>query len=143
MIAVHAPVDKVRVHVPVRQQARFSVDRGMVERQYNAVKLNDMPTLWPYSHMREQAFYWAKRFIHDMALQGMDLHTAEADIKLYGPYRHRRFAGSIQEITTISRQRFEDQDQDVADFVLEAEFIAHRLRLVPHVVRSHASNAIS
>ena len=35
------------------------------------------------------------------------------------------------------------EDQDIADFVLEAEFIAHRLRLVPHVVRNDASNAIS
>lgn len=135
MVAILAPVTATKQHVPVVQQARFTVDRGMVKRQYNRVRLNDMPTLWPFGYLRDEAFRFAKQFVSDMEAKGKELLSAEADIVLLGPYRHRKFS---DDLVSGGRQTGEDHYQDQADFVLEAGFLASRVHRVEMVVRSDA-----
>ena len=138
MTAVHVPVNKQRVHVPLTKQARFTVDRGMVRRQYNRVKLNEMSSLWPFSFMREAAFRAAKQFVSDMQKKDLDLITAEADIRVLGPYVHRRWNGAE---FVLGRMAGEDKFEDLADFVLEAEFLNHRLHLIEHWVNDADSQS--
>lgn len=108
----------------------------MVARQYNRVRLNDMPSLWPYGFLREAAFGFARQFVSDMAKKGKDLLSAEADMVILGPYRHRKFS---DDLVAGGRSAGEDHYQDLADFVLEARFLASRVYQVERVVSDAAA----
>lgn len=128
------------VAVPVTQRARLSVPRGIVpaHRVYNGEKVNDMPALWPYDELRTRCIDGMKKWVARRQKDGDELLTAEADIKVFGPYRSR--AGTYHRSSTDPRKpgalhvtgygEDEDFNDDLADFVFEAQFLTRRHRPV-------------
>lgn len=130
------------VHEPVELTARLTVDREIVQpgKIWNGVRINDLSTLYPFGELRVRCMNGAKRWIADMAKQGKDLLTAEADIKVFGPYRSR--AGTYTTPEALMRRMLtqrqgvvgysEDEDFNpaAADFVFKATFIERRHRPV-------------
>lgn len=153
MVAVLAPIEKQTHHIPVWLSAVFTTDSGLARRQYRRQKVNDLSPLWPESHLRQKALHFAKKFIDDMKLQGYDLLTSEADVLVSGPYRSRNLqskfgatattkhhvARSNKQVTVlpiVGRQGAEDPFPDKEDFLIEAQFLSSRVRLVEHNLKA-------
>ncbi len=118
---------------PVTQRARLSVPRGIVpdHHVYNGERINDMAALWPYDELRTRCIDGAKSWIRRLMQDGVELLTAEADVRVYGPYRSRAGTygtGKQPQITGFDES--EDFNEDLADFVFEATFLARRHRPV-------------
>lgn len=62
---------------------------AIAKRQFRGVKINDISELEPERKLRERLIYWAKKWLHDMELQGFRLITAESDILVFGPFMPR------------------------------------------------------
>ena len=133
MTALFLPVDKQRVHVPVVKQGRFTVERGIVKRQYRWVKFNDLPSMGEFRFFYDAAKDACREFLRAMNLKGLDMTTNEADVLIVGPYLHRVFGRSGWS-SVSGRQTGEDKFEDLADFVVQANFLEHKLHLVEHYV---------
>lgn len=142
---VNTPAEKTKVHIPVTLRCRVTVDRGMFYRQYRGCKINDMEQLWPYSHLRSAAMDGAKEWIRQMKLQDYELLTPESDILVMGPYKSRNWSGAgsaswrpapgaAPSFRAFSEMANEDPQAESADFILEARFLAGRLRMVEHSI---------
>lgn len=127
------------VNEPVTLRARLSVPRGLIPpgpdgqpRTYNGVAINSMSALWPYDELRTRCIDGARQWVAHKAKQGDDLVTAEADIKVYGPYRSRAgtYNVSAKSMHSTGYAENEDFNDDLADFVFEAVFLTHRHRPV-------------
>ena len=120
------------VHEPVTRQARLTVPRGIVPggKVYNGDAINTMVALWPHDELRTRAIAGAKQWVDSRAAFGETLLTAEAEIKVFGPYRSRygTFSGTKKSPTITAYGEDEDFNEHLADFVLEATFIATRHR---------------
>jgi hypothetical protein len=109
--------------------------------------VNDVSSLWPESELREKVFTYAGKWIHDMEAQGYSLITAEADIKMWGPFKHVNMSGAKAkswEPAPGMKKTFrpfgeiEDDDpyEDKADFLLKAQFLASKSKMVERAVRA-------
>lgn len=151
--AIHVSVEKATQHIPVWLSAVVSCDRGLARRAYQRVKINDLSPLWPESHVRDLALRNARKFIADMRLQGYDLLTSEADVLLTGPKRSRglqqqfgksttaqhhvrRANRTVTLLPTVSRVGDEEPFPEKEDFLIEAQFLSRRVRLVEHRVKA-------
>lgn len=145
MVAIHTPVDKGTVYTPVTKTCRVATDRGMLPRQFSWERINDISSLWPESTFRRQAIEAAKKFVADMARQGFELITPEADMLVYGPLRHRDFSkpgfgamtwqprpGMAPTVRAGGFDVYEEHNDDAEDFLLRAEFLAKRVHLVEY-----------
>lgn len=146
MVAVLAPVEKTRIYTPVWLGARFTVSRGTGRRQYRRMKVNRLSVLWPESQLRKPALDFARRFVDDMRSQGYELLTAEADVVLTGPFPPRDYSGQRTQrhhirgggdvtVLPVNSQTIGENNSSVEDYVLEAEFLSSRVRLVEHAVK--------
>lgn len=126
------------VYAPETLRARLPVPRGIVPpdpatqdgyRVYNGVPIDSMAALWPYDELRTRCVDGAKQWVRHKAGQGYELLTAEADIKVFGPYRSRAgtYSGTKKARVTGYGED-EDFNEDLADFVLEATFLSSRHR---------------
>lgn len=128
---------------PVIHRARLSVPRGLVPmvktpegdqtyRTYNGDRINDMLALWPYDELRTRCIDGVKQWVRRRALDGDELLTAEADVKVFGPYRSRAgtYSGTKRRVDITAYAEDEDFNEDLADFVFEAQFLTRRHRPV-------------
>lgn len=121
---------------PVLLRGRVTIDRGICELiakhdpTYFPVRgrrVNDLQTLWPYDHFRREMFHAAKWFVGDMAKQGYSLLTAEADVRVFGPYQPRTYTRQLSRAPrVVGFDQTEDPDPTAADFVVQAEFLCRR-----------------
>lgn len=124
------------VHVPAERTARLTVDREVALQQHNGTRINDLSTLWPFAELRARCFSGAKKWVADMAKRGEDLLTAEADIRVYGPYKSRAgtyHAAAPKRGAVRAVGYAEDEDgvnPAAADYVFKATFISRRHRPV-------------
>jgi hypothetical protein len=151
MVAVSVSIEKATQHIPVWLSAVVSASRGLARRKYQRVKVNDLSPLWPENHVRELAVRNAQKFIADMKLQGYDLLTSEADVLVSGPFRSRglqqqfgkstakhHIARSNRTVTllpTVGRSTDDELFPEKEDFLIEAQFLSRRVRLVEHRVK--------
>ena len=131
------------VHVPVTHRARMTVEREMALQQHRGTRINDLPSLYPFGALRERLLFAAKKWVADMEKQDFDLLSAEADVKVFGPYRSRAGTfgdvkqrkrttalGDVGQVSTPVTAYSEDEEFNpaAADYVLEADFLARRHR---------------
>lgn len=146
MVAIHTPINKGTVYTPVEKTCRVATTRGMMRIPYHWVRINDISSLYPDGQFRQAAIDAAKKFVADMARQGLDLITAEADVRVYGPIRHRDFSkaghaaptwqpapGASPTFRTTGFAHSEDPDSDAEDFLLRAEFLAKKVHMVEYI----------
>lgn len=144
MVAIHTPLDKTAVYSSVTKTCRVATTRGMIRTPCNWVKINSISSLYPDGYFRQAAIDAAKKFVSDMERQGLDLITAEADMLVYGPIRHRDFSGAAAPSwkpapgmdATFKAGGFahsEDHESDSEDFLLRAEFLAKRVHMVEYI----------
>ena len=146
MVAIHTPLNKGTVYSKVEKTCRVATTRGTIRIPYRWVRVNDISSLYPDSQFRHVAIDAAKRFVADMARQGLDLITAEADVRVYGPLRHRDFSkaghaaptwqpapGAAPTFRTAGFAHAEDPEDDAEDFLLRAEFLAKKVHMVEYV----------
>ncbi len=148
MVAIHTPLDKSAVWTPVLKTCRVSVARGLLRQQYAWVRINDISSLWPESQFRTEAMSAAKKFVADMERQGLELLTAEADLLVYGPLRHRDFRkpghaaptwrpapGAEPTYRSSGFDIYEEHNDDAEDFLIRAEFLAKKVHMVEYVIK--------
>lgn len=140
------PVEKTKIYSAVTKTCRATVERGMFRKQYAWVKVNDLDQMWPGNQVRHAAISAAKKFVEDMRKQGFDLLTAESDIVVYGPLRHHDFSASASPQWSPSpgmKKTFktfgydfmnEEDPNDAEDFLLRAQFLSTKIRLVEHAI---------
>lgn len=150
MVAIHTPLNKGTVYTPVTKTCRVATERGMLPRQFNWERINDISSLYPEATFRRAALDAAKRFVADMAKQGLDLITPEASMLVFGPVRHRDLTqGSAPtwKPAPLADPTFratgwgfdEDWDEDAEDFLLRAEFLAKKVHLVEYRIKEPES----
>ena len=119
------------VAVPEWLNARFPIEREAVmtqatdlkPRQWMKVKLSTLQ-FNPRDHeLYTTAVYFAKKFIHDMALQGFGLLTAESDLMITGPYAHLE---SDTHRRGVGRHWGQEQTEQYADFRITGQFLRAR-----------------
>ena len=148
MVAILTPISKGTVYTPVVKTCRVATERGMIRTPKQWVRINDLSSLWPEGQFRRVALDGARRFVADMARQGFDLLTAEADMLVYGPVRHRDFSapgvgaptwvpapGSDPTYRTVGWDFTEEWTEDSEDFLLRADFLAKRVHLAEYIIR--------
>lgn len=145
MVAIHTPINKGTVYTPVEKTCRVATTRGMMRIPYQWVRINDISSLYPDGYFRQAAIDAAKKFVADMERQGFSLITAEADVKVYGPVRHRDFTkhagganwqpapGADATFRTTGFAHSEEPDSDFEDFLLRAEFLAKKVHMVEYI----------
>jgi hypothetical protein len=144
-IAAHVPIEKTKVYSAVTKTCRATVERGLFQKQYTWVKVNDLDVMWPHSHVREAAMTAAKKFVEDMRKQGFNLLSAEADIQIYGPLRHHDFTKSATPswspspgmpgtFRTVGYGFGEEDPNDAEDFLLRAQFLSTKMKRVEHKI---------
>jgi hypothetical protein len=146
MVAIHTPIDKTAVYAPVTKTCRVATERGMLPRSVVWVRINDLSSLHPEAMFRRAALDAAKQFVADMAKQGFELLTPEADMLVYGPVRHRDFSragaptwqpapGASPSFRASGFDVYEEHDDDAEDFLLRAEFLTKRVHLAEYIIR--------
>lgn len=146
MVAIHTPLDKGTVYTPVTKTCRVATSRGMIRTACVWSRINDISSLYPDGYFRQTALDAAKKFVADMERQGLTLITAEADMKVYGPLRHRDFSGGAAPswtpapgasptFRTSGFAHHEEFDSDAEDFLLRAEFLAKKVHMIEHTVK--------
>lgn len=106
------------------RQGVLTVDSGMVHRQSRWERINDMPSLWPFSHLREAVLAGAKVFVSDLEKRGWKLLTPEADMLVCGPLQARNWSSAADgSFKATGRQAGEHLFPDKCDFILQAEFL--------------------
>lgn len=152
MPAIHTPLDRGTVYTPVMKTCRVATERGMMRTQYAWARINTISSLYPDGYFRKVALDAAKRFVADMERQGLELITAEADMLVYGPVRHRDFRapghaaptwtpapGASPSFRASGFSDAEEWSEDAEDFLLRAEFLAKRVHMVEYVKRGDES----
>ena len=152
MPAIHTPANKGTVYTPVTKTCRVATDRGMLLHPYVWVRINDISSLYPESLFRRAAMAAAKQFVADMERQGFSLLTAEADLLVYGPVRHRDFSApgagaptwrpsptSEPTFRASGFDVYEDHNDDAEDFLLRAEFLSKRVHMAEYIIKDTAS----
>ena len=148
MVAIHVPVNKGTVYTPVTKTCRATCPRGLIWTPKNWIRINDLSSLEPEGRFRRAALDAAKAFVADMAKQGLDLITPEANMLVFGPVRHRDFSqaghsaptwqpapGAAPSFRASGFDIFETFDDDAEDFLLRAEFLARKVHLVEYVIK--------
>lgn len=145
MTAVHVPIEKTKVYTAVTKTCRATVERGVFQKPYQWVKVNDLDVLWPHNHVRHAAIEAGKKFVEDMRKQGFDLLTAESDIVVYGPLRHHDFSQSASRswqpapeakptYRTFGYGFNEEDPNDAEDFLLRGQFLSSKMARVEHTI---------
>jgi hypothetical protein len=145
MTAVHVPIEKTKVYSAVTKTCRATVERGVFQKQYRWVKVNDLDVLWPHNHVREAAISAAKKFVEDMRKQGFSLLTAESDVEVFGPVRHHDFSkstapswapapGAKTTFRTFGYHNAEEDQDGAEDFLLRAQFLSSKMKRVEHKI---------
>lgn len=148
MPAIHVPLDKGTVYTPVMKTCRVAAERGMLRQQYAWVKINDISSLWPDSQFRAEAMKAAKQFVANMAKEGFELITPEADMLVYGPLRHRDFSGAgaptwrpapgaSPSFKASGFDIYEEHNDSSEDFLLRAEFLAKKVHMVEYIKKDN------
>lgn len=146
MVAIHTPIDKGTVYTPVMKTCRVATTRGMIFTPCAWTKINDISSLYPEGNFRKVAIEAAKKFVSDMERQGLSLITAEADMLVYGPIRHRDFSGAAAPTwkpapgmsPTFRAGGFsflDEHETDFEDFLLRAEFLAKKVHMAEYIVK--------
>lgn len=113
------------VHTRITRRGVLTVDSGLVHRQSRWERINDMPSLYPFSHLREAVMAGAKVFVSDLEKRGYKLLTPEADMLVCGPLQARDWSGAADgNFTAVGRQGGEHLIPDKCDFMLQAEFLS-------------------
>lgn len=146
MVAILSPISKGTVYTPVVKTCRVATDRGMMRTPKAWVRINDLSSLHPEGQFRTVALDAARRFVSDMERQGFRLITPEADMRVYGPVRHRDFSapgvgaptwrpapGADPTFRAVGWSFDEEWSEDAEDFLLRAEFLSSRVHLVEYV----------
>jgi len=118
------------VAVPEWLHGRFPIERDAVltrpgerPRQWKRVPLSRL-SLIPRDHaLYELAVYCAARFVRDMATQGFGLIGEQGAMLVTGPYAHLE---SDTGDHAIGRQKGQEQDEPLADFVITGRFLRSR-----------------
>ena len=150
MVAIHTPLSKGTVYTPVTKTCRVATERGMMRTQKAWVRINDLSSLWPEGQFRTVALDAAKRFVADMEKRGLELITPEADIRVYGPVRHRDMTKHAQPTWKPSPESeptwrssgfdiYEENLDGSEDFLLRAEFLARKVHMVEYVIKEPSS----
>lgn len=152
MPAVHVPQNQGTVYTPVTKTCRVAVDRGMIVTPAVWTKINDLSSLYPEGRFRRAAMDAAKKFVADMERKGLSLLTAEADMLVYGPLRHRDFSGSgigaptwrpapgaSPTFRASGFDIYEDHNDDSEDFLLRAEFLARKVHMAEYIIKDAIS----
>ena len=152
MPAIHTPVSKGTVYTPVTKTCRVATQRGMLPRQFAWERINDISSLYPEGTFRKEAISAAKKFVADMERQGLSLITAEADLLVFGPVRHRDFSkpgysaptwrprpGMDPTFRSTGFDIYEEHNDDAEDFLLRAEFLAKRVHMVEYIIKEPES----
>ena len=143
---------KQTIHLPVVLRGRATVERELFVRQLRGVRVNDLALLYPQERaLRSKVLECARKFIADMSAKGNGLLTAEADMKVYGPYEARNWALAAgnkpartqrptqfgedvhavnKPATVVGYSEGEDPMEGLADFVIEATFICTKPAIV-------------
>ena len=137
--ANHAPAARVRSveRVPEKRQSRATLPRALFRKQYNAVPLRDLSSLYPLAEFRTVAGDLVARWVRDYEAKGYTLITPIADVKVYGPYQ-TRIAGAMltnssgRDMRAEGYQLGEDPRPDMADVVFEAHFLIPRAFVNDH-----------
>lgn len=150
MVAIHTPIDKATVYTPVTKTCRVATNRGMLPRAFVWERINDISSLYPEATFRKEAMAAAKKFVADMARQDppLELITPEADVRVYGPLRHRDFRkpghaaptwrprpGMDPTFRSTGFDIYEEHNDDAEDFLIRAEFLAKRVHLAEYVIK--------
>ena len=92
------------------------------------VRINALPSLFPHTLFRQVAMAAAKKFIGQMESRQRQLVTSEADLKVYGPYRHREYLavgpGQFKAIATPRNPLDEIMRTGFVDFKIRGKFVA-------------------
>lgn len=146
MVAIHTPIDKGTVYTPVMKTCRVATTRGMIFTPCAWTKINDISSLYPEGRFRAVAIDAAKKFLANMEKDGLTLITAEADMLVYGPIRHRDFSGAATPSwrpapgmsPTFKTGGFSFSDEhetDFEDFLLRAEFLAKKVHMAEYIIK--------
>ncbi len=111
-------------------------------------KINDLSELWPESRARHAAIFAAKKWIADMEKQGFQLLTAESDVLVAGPITHLDWSkhasrswepgdGMSKTVRAGGRIVGAPEDTDYEDFLLRAQFLATKTRMVEHTLKGN------
>ncbi|MGH2362440.1 MAG: hypothetical protein ACRDGM_18100 [bacterium] len=130
MVLILTDAATTRVAVPVELQARLTVERGVVKRQYRGVRLADISDIYPFDLIKKRLGSGIQRFIADMAKQEYEVISAEGDFKVTGPYRQRAMTADQNQPKIVGLQDGEDIFEDSADMVVTGMFLARRHRPV-------------
>ena len=144
MVAIHVPLNKGTVYTPVTKTCRVSTIFGMIRQPYVWVRINDISSLYPDGYFRTDAMAAARKFVDQMEKQGFSLLSAEADMLVYGPLRHRDFSkqsgatwrpqpGMAPTFRTVGFAHSEEPDSDAEDYLLRAQFLAKRVHMIEYV----------
>ena len=153
MVAIHVPVNKGTVYTPVSKTCRVATDHGMVPRQFVWERINDISSLYPEATFRKEAMRAAAKFVADMERQGFSLITAEADMLVYGPVRHRDFSkpgfsaptwqprpGMDATFRATGFDIYEEHNDDSEDFLLRAEFLSKKVHMVEYTIKENETS---
>lgn len=95
-----------------------------------AVRINDLSPMAPWSHFRAHMLKQAARFVKYAARQSLAFQplTAEADMRVYGPYRTRIYEDPEKKVAH-GRKRGENPDRAMVDFKIWGEFVQKYARV--------------
>lgn len=130
------PVAALRGVLTIDMQLVVDLSRHQPGWQVIGERLGDLDSLWPFSHFREQMLRGAKKFVADLAKRGYALSTAEADLRIWGPYHSRAWQRQRNgDLRARGRTAGEVLFDDAVDFLIVGDFVASRLHLVEPSVR--------
>ncbi|MCR4342201.1 MAG: hypothetical protein NUW01_20170 [Gemmatimonadaceae bacterium] len=112
-----------RVAVAEWLHAKFPIEREAVPRQWKGVRINTLALDPRADELYRTAVHFARRFIHDMRLQGFELLTNEADLLITGPFPHLEADTGGR---AIGRHFGQEQTEQYADFRITGQFLRTR-----------------
>ncbi len=135
MVGINIQPGKVAVVEWLR--GRFPIERDAVTtriadprpRQWRTVKISTLNLNPRDRELYDTAVRCAKSFIHDMAAQGFDLLTSEADMTVTGPYPHLTTDTGLNPDGTgraVGRHLGQEQEEQYADFLIQGQFLRTR-----------------
>lgn len=121
-----------KVAVPEWLHGRFQVERAAVltnprldlqPRQWKLVPINDLARDPRDAHLSTTALRNAKQFVADVGKQGFQLLSAEADLRVTGPYPHLE---ADTRGRGVGRHLGQEEEEPYVDFRISGQFLRTR-----------------